>query len=205
MLDSARELFVTPGYAATTMEQIATDAGVAVQTLYYTFKTKGALLCEVVEVTAAGDLDPVPVIERPWWQEVMATRSAQRVLALVVEHGTGIYERVAPLWPALGAASAADPQVEEYVRGVTEARRAGQRAIVAHLAELGALRPELDVDRATDVVVVLAGHDVHRGLVVDARWPMIEYKVWLFECLAQQLLGRKPDRRATADLSFADP
>ncbi|MDQ1643731.1 MAG: hypothetical protein QOJ90_3082, partial [Actinomycetota bacterium] len=51
MLDSAHELFVSEGYATTTMERIAAEAGVAIQTLYYTFRTKGQLLREVIEVT----------------------------------------------------------------------------------------------------------------------------------------------------------
>ncbi len=64
MLTSARDLFVQQGYAATTVEQIAGDAGVAVQTVYYTFRTKGLLLRELVEVTAAGEEPAVPVMER---------------------------------------------------------------------------------------------------------------------------------------------
>ena len=71
MLESARELFVTEGYAATTMDRIADQAGVAVQTLYYTFRTKGKLLCEVVEATAAGEDDPPPVAQRPWMQKML--------------------------------------------------------------------------------------------------------------------------------------
>ena len=44
MVDCARKLFTTQGYPATTMEQIASAAGVAVQTMYYTFRTKARLL-----------------------------------------------------------------------------------------------------------------------------------------------------------------
>ena len=109
MLDSARVLFISDGYAATTMDRIAGDAGVAVQTLYYTFRTKGQLLCEVVEVTAAGDRTPRPVAERAWAQEMLTATSGQRVLALAVEHGADIFVRAAPLWPAIAAASG-DPR-----------------------------------------------------------------------------------------------
>ena len=59
------------------------------------------------------------------------------------------------------------------------------------------------MDRATDLVVGLVGHDVYRE-VVEAGWPVREYKAWLFATLAQQLLGRKPDARATRGMSFAD-
>ena len=49
----------------------------------------------------------------------MRSTSPQRVLAMVVEYGTAIYERVADLWPAVGAASAADPQVEDKIGGAS--------------------------------------------------------------------------------------
>lgn len=203
MIDSARELFVVQGYAATTMEQIAADAGVAVQTVYYTFKTKGQLLCEVVEVTAAGEDVPVPPAQRAWAQEMRTASAAQRVLALGIEHGTAIYERVAVLWPAVAAAAVADAYVDRYWRGVAANRRSGQRAMVARIAELGGLRPELDVERATDLVVVLVGHDVYRGLVQEAGWTVSAYKAWLFTMLVQQLLGtRQVDSKAIGDLSF---
>lgn len=202
MLDSARELFVTEGYAATTMERIAEQAGVAVQTLYYTFQTKGQLLCEVVEVTAAGDDDPVPVARRPWMQELLSATSGQRVLALGVEHGTDIFERAAPLWPAITAATA-DPRVAHYWRGVASKRRAGQGRMVSRLDELGALRGDLDSERATDLVVVLFGHDVFRSLVIDAGWSVPDYKAWIFSTLVQQLMQRpRLAPTAFADLSY---
>jgi TetR/AcrR family transcriptional regulator, regulator of autoinduction and epiphytic fitness len=188
MLTSARDLFVTEGYAATTMDQIAEEAGVAVQTLYYTFRTKGQLLCEVVETTAAGEDDPAPVAQRAWMQEMVNAESGHRVLALAVEHGTDIFERAAPLWPAVAAASAADPEVERYWRGVTAGRRAGQGRMVERLIALGALREGLDHTTATDLVVALFGHDVFRSLVIEAGWSVPAYKEWLLATLTQQLL-----------------
>ena len=134
MIDCARKLFTTQGYPATTMEQIASAAGVAVQTMYYTFRTKARLLCEVVEAAGAGDDAPIPVMQRPWMVETLSTTSARRALALAVEHGTDIYERVAPLRPALVAAAAADPYVETYALGIATARRSGMGRLVARLA-----------------------------------------------------------------------
>lgn len=203
MLDSARRLFIIDGYAATTMERIAGDAGVAVQTLYYTFRSKGELLCEVVDVTAGSDEDPVPVRQRAWVTEMLTARSGQRVLALAVEHGAEIFVRAAPLWPAVTAA-AGDPNVEEYWRKVAADRRAGQGQMVARLAELGALRDGLEPDRATDVVTTLFGHAVFSSLVTDAGWSVPDYKTWLLTTLAQQLLQRpRLTRSSFSDLSFS--
>jgi len=203
MLDTARELFVEEGYPATTMERIAAQAGVAVQTLYYTFRTKAQLLCEVMEATAAGEPDPAPVTQRPWTAEAMTTRSAHRALALSLEHGTDIFERAAPLWPALWAASTLDPYVAEYWQQVATKRRDGMGRLVARLAEIGALRDDIDQQRATDLMFVLVSHDTFRGLVQHAEWTLPAYKTWLFTTLTQQLIrpGKVP-RSATSDLTF---
>lgn len=205
MRDSARSLFVAQGYANTTMAQISTHADVAVQTLYYTFQTKGKLLIELVEVVAAGgESVPVPVPQREWFRQMMSATSPQRVLALSVEHGTQIYERVAHLWPAL-AEAASDPDVARYWEGVTTGRRNAQRGQAVRLADLGALKPGLDIERATDVLFLLAGHDPYRCLVQEAAWPIVEYRSWLFITLVQQLLAAPSiEPEAVADLSFAE-
>ena len=203
MINSARDLFVSQGFAATTMAQIAAAAGVAVQTVHYTFKTKGQLLSEVVEVAAAGEKEPVPAPARLWVRDMLAATSPQRVLALGVENGTAIYERVAELWPAVYAAAAVDPYVDEYFGGVVANRRAGQRGMVARVGELGGLRNGLDIERATDLVVVLAGPDIYRGLVQEARWSIPAYRAWLFTTLVAQLLDdREVDVNAASGLSF---
>ena len=182
-------LFITDGYAATTMERIAEDAGVAVQTLYYTFGTKGQLLCEVVEVTAAGEEDAVPVPSAPgcrrcWpppqasgsWHSRWSTaptsscgplrsgRPSPRPLQTPTSSSTG--ER----WPPAGA-----PARPGWWLGWPSWAR----------SDTGSTP-----DRATDIVVTLFGHDVFRSLVTEAGWGVPEYKAWLLTTLAQQLLQR---------------
>jgi TetR/AcrR family transcriptional regulator of autoinduction and epiphytic fitness len=203
MLHTARDQFVSEGYPATTMERIAAQAGVAVQTLYYTFRTKAQMLCEVMEVTAASKIDPVPVNRRSWMTEAMATPSPHRALALCIEHGTDIFERAAPLWPAIWAASATDPYVERYWERVATGRRAGMSQLAARLADLGALRDDITPARATDVLFVLISHETFRGLVQQAAWTLPAYKAWLFTTLVHQLIRpSEVARGATSGLSF---
>jgi hypothetical protein len=60
------------------------------------------------------------------------------------------------------------------------------------------------VDRATDIFVVLFGHDVYRELVVEAGWSLVSYKAWMFRTLVEQLLQRsRLTPKAYSDLSFA--
>ena len=44
IVEAAHRLFTIQGYASTTMGQVAEAAGVAVQTVYFVFHTKAALL-----------------------------------------------------------------------------------------------------------------------------------------------------------------
>src|SRR5205809_713292 len=52
---AAQALFVTKGYKATTMADIAREAGVAMQSVYKAGKSKADLLQRVIEVVVAGD------------------------------------------------------------------------------------------------------------------------------------------------------
>ena len=88
-----------------------------------------------------GDLDRTAVVPA---KDALAV-SAQRVLALAVEHGTAIYERVAGLWPAVTAAAGSGPYVDQYWQRVAAGRHAGQGRINTRIAEPGSLRPGLDL------------------------------------------------------------
>ena len=189
IVTSAHELFVEHGYAATTMDGIAARAGVAVQTVYYTFRTKGLLLREVVEHAGAGRPDAPPVDERPWMREAMSEESGDRALAVAVEHGVDIYVRAAPLWRSLHAAAISDPEVDAYAQTMAAGRRAGMGGLVARLDSLGYLREGLTVDRATDLVFALFSHETFLALTRDARWTVEDYKAWLYSTLRGQLAG----------------
>ena len=70
MLDAAHACFVERGYPGTTMAAIAERAGVAEQTLYFTFHTKAGLLGEVFERAVFG-ADELPPHLQPWWSSAM--------------------------------------------------------------------------------------------------------------------------------------
>src|SRR5215467_9175446 len=76
ILQAAYELFVEQGYGATTLQGIAERAGVAVQTIYFVFGNKPSLLKELVDVTIAGDDEPIPTMRRDWFQDALAADTA---------------------------------------------------------------------------------------------------------------------------------
>lgn len=169
------------------MEEIARAAGVAVQTLYFTFHTKAALLIEVVRITAAGDEEMVPVLERPWAKEAEAGDGRQ-MLALLVEHGTEMSRRVAPLRAALEGAAASDPDVAAYRRAIIEGRRRGMRHWIDVLIARGALRPDITAEQAADILFVLHSPDTLLAFTTGCGWTIAEWKAWLHRTLSEQLL-----------------
>src|SRR6188768_3933553 len=64
IIDAAHHLFLTDGFAATTMPAVAAASGVAVQTVYKAFANKPRLAKAVFDIAIAGDDDAVPVLER---------------------------------------------------------------------------------------------------------------------------------------------
>src|SRR5689334_6136023 len=80
IVTAAAEQFVARGYVATLLEQVAAQAGVAVQTVYFHFGNKRTLLKHVMDVAAVGDDEPVPVLERPWLKQVQQETEPQRII-----------------------------------------------------------------------------------------------------------------------------
>ena len=100
MLDAAYDLFCELGFRATTMEAIADRAGVAVQTLYFTFHTKvDALLQEVHHRTVLGEENTPPGARQEWYLAAMAEPDAHRAVAMLVQGHLTILQRVAPMMP----------------------------------------------------------------------------------------------------------
>ncbi len=58
IIAAARKLFVKLGYAGTTVEDIAREAGIAVQTIYATFGSKLAILKRLVELPLGAMKNP---------------------------------------------------------------------------------------------------------------------------------------------------
>src|SRR5438046_8012969 len=65
IVKAAYTLFCARGYAGTTMAEMAEGAGVAVQTVYFTFHTKSALLSRASNFAAMGEDEPLAPDKQP--------------------------------------------------------------------------------------------------------------------------------------------
>src|SRR3954465_5058548 len=79
---AAQRLFSTKGYLATSIADIAAEAGVARPTVFTAVGTKPVILKAVVAQAMAGDDEPHPVAERPWFTEALEEPDPERSIDL---------------------------------------------------------------------------------------------------------------------------
>jgi AcrR family transcriptional regulator len=188
VLDSALALFLERGYAGTTIKAVAEAAGVSPETIYKGFGGKGGLAKAVYDVALAGDDEPVPVADRPVFQELQEATDPKRTLAIYAGLAREIGDRAGRVMGVLLDARGADDEVAALLTETDAERLVGAEMLVALLEGLGALRPGLSPEVARDVVWTFISWEVHQLLVARRGWSSDDYERWLADSLAAQLL-----------------
>jgi AcrR family transcriptional regulator len=188
IIEGARELFLQQGYAPTTLDQIAARAGVAVQTVYFHFGNKRTVLKEVMDVLAVGDDAPVPLLERPWVQQVRDEPDARRALGIWLRNDRDIYGRVAPMLSIVRDAAGADPEMAEQWQANQHQRYLAHRTLAEIVAAKKALRPGLTVQHAADIIFTLVSPEVYLLLTAEREWSPAQWQRWLTATITQAIL-----------------
>ncbi|HEY4568973.1 MAG TPA: helix-turn-helix domain-containing protein, partial [Kribbella sp.] len=178
MRTAAQTLFAARGYSATSMQAIADEAGMAVQTLYFTFGTKRALLSELLDVAVAGDDEPVPTLERPGVRAAIEDPDPVAQLRRQARLAREIYERVAPVLQIVAHAAAADPEIHDLWETNNAQRAVVMERLITALAEKSALREGLDTLMATDVALALQSPELYHFLTARRGWPASRWEHW---------------------------
>jgi AcrR family transcriptional regulator len=202
MIEAAADSILAQGYPATTIAGVAHRAGVAVQTVYFTFHTKAALFMEVVIWLSAGSDAGTPVMERPWVREAREAPAPQRTVALMVEHGTDIFRRLLPVWPSIQAARASDEDFATRFGAVVAARRNGMRALIAALAARRGLRRGVSVDQAAETFFLLQSPELLSLATTELGWPLERFKAWTYVSMLPLLATSPAGQPALRGLSF---
>ena len=185
---AAQTLFTTRGYSATSMQAIADEAGMAVQTLYFTFKTKRALLSELLDVAVAGDDEPVPNLERPQVLPAIADPDPVAQLHEQARLAREVYERVAPILQVVAHAATADPEIHDLWETNNAQRATVMERMTAALATKSTLREGLDVATATDITLALLSPELYHLLTARRGWTPDRWQDWTADALVTQLL-----------------
>jgi AcrR family transcriptional regulator len=189
MREAALRLFREQGYAATPMQAIADAAGVAVQTLYFTFGTKRALLSEIFDIAVAGDEQPIATLDRPHVQALLDNPDPVAQLRGQASITRVILERLAPALEVVRGAATADPDLAELWETSTKQRATVMERFIAALAAKTSLREGLDEATAVDIGLALQSPEMYEFLVGRRGWTPRQFEHWLADALISQLLG----------------
>ncbi len=184
IVENAHRLFVEQGYTATTMPTVAEAAGVSVQTVYLTFRTKGDLLQAVYEWVVLGP-DAVPPHLTPWWPTVSDGYGIEDAVRRFIDGTVDLLDRAAPLvWTVLG-----DETAREGYEHNEQLRRIGYADLVSVLTGKHPLRAGLTPLRARDLLLVLTGPQLFVQYTRDLGWSKEELTEWAIATVLEQVFG----------------
>jgi AcrR family transcriptional regulator len=189
ILRVAQPRFEHQGYAATKMAEIAADAGVALKTVYAAFETKSGLLRALWHLLLRGDDDDRPVMERAWYREVLDEPDPERQLRLNARNARLVKVRIAAVLDVIRHAAPLDPEIGALWSRIQADFYDNQGAIVQSLAGRNALRQELDVTEASDILWTLNHPDTWQLLVGQRHWTPERWEQWFGDTACAQLLA----------------
>jgi TetR/AcrR family transcriptional regulator, regulator of autoinduction and epiphytic fitness len=189
ILDAALRRFAVDGYVATTMAAIAEEARVAAPTVYVAFKTKPALLAELITQAIFGS-EPAwsPATERSWYQQLAALDDPRDILRQHAAYLMEVNRKVAPIQFVAEGAAAADADIAALWRRTVQQRMQGQQAVAQLLEARGSLAPGLTVQHAADLMWALSDARLYHSLVVERGWSQSAFEHWLDKTLRSSIL-----------------
>ncbi len=187
MIRAAIDVFTEAGYVGARMSDIADRAGVAVQTVYFTFHTKAELLQACFDFAVLGP-DRLPPLEQPLMANLAQARSGRAALAAFVQGNTAILQRAAAI-KEVAESAPHEPDAAAVVAHSERLRRHGLAQVVGMLADGFGLREGISTEDATDVLLTLSSSAPYLELQ-RYGWSDDKYVEWLTDALATQLLAR---------------
>jgi AcrR family transcriptional regulator len=190
ILSNARELFISRGYAATTMADIAAHAGVAADTLYAVVGTKPVLFRELIETALSGTDQVVAGQDRDYAQRMRASEDIHDKLAIYAHAVTLIQQRLAPLFLVLREAASANPELGQLWQEISRRRAHNMRALTDDLTTTGAVRTDLTRDEIADIIWTMNSSEYYAQLVLERGWTPRRFTEWLGDAWERLLLTR---------------
>jgi len=192
IVDAAAELFAEHGYAGTTIDAIATAAGVSRKTVFDSVGGKAQLMKLAYDFAIVGDDEPVPLADRPEMRAMLAEPDYGKRLAMYASLVVRIDRRLSSASRAFEGAATSDPEAAKFYVAMVQQRRQAMREAAQMFADAGALRPDLDIEVAADLMWFYNDPSLYDKLVRQRGWSVDRFQAWLAEALQVQLLGKAP-------------
>ena len=183
ILDAARKLFAERGYFAAKVDDIAAEARVAPATVYAVTGGKRGLLDELIRIWTTD-----PIVEATI-THIGASSEPVQIIREVASTVRLMREEFADVMRLLLTTAPHDPDVAEQLRSATNVYRDAFVPIAQRLSDLGALRPDLDVEQAVDLLWFYFGYSSLFTLHDDNGWSYERAEQWLAAQASRELLS----------------
>jgi AcrR family transcriptional regulator len=183
ILEVARRLFAARGYAATSIGDVAAEAGVAVQTIYSRLGSKRGML-----VALATEIDEDVGAAEP-------ATTAGDALAAAIRRARTLEERSGDVIGSLAVAAGAEPELDALAGAVRARHRRAAGAAAERIGALGGLRAGIEPAEAAALIALSTSHEAWDELVRAGGMGWDAAEALVADALARALL-RKGARRA---------
>jgi len=190
VIDAAQRLFVAKGYTDTTMADIASTAGVALQSVYKAASSKADLLQLVVDAVVAGDDADVMMSDRPSFAAIAEEADPEAQVRMMAALIASIQERSAPVQSVFRQAAAVDDTIAAHLDGELRRRHESFAVIIGMIAED---RLRHSREESTDTAWAIGSTEVYQLLRIRRGWDADHYREWLSRTLVEQLVSPSPD------------
>ncbi|SDT13594.1 TetR/AcrR family transcriptional regulator [Jiangella sp. DSM 45060] len=184
---AARRLFLAQGWAATTVRDVAREAGVSAPTVYATYQSKTGLaraLADAADLSA----DPARMIDE--LEDLAADPAGQ--LGAMAAYDRRLYERAGDVIRLIRDAGRGEPDLAALYTNGRKAADHNRRQVFESWPP-GSLRDGLDLGTAIDIYAALCNIDAYTTLTDERRWTPGRIEQWWREALPRELLA--PGRR----------
>lgn len=182
IIAAARELFAQRGYVAAKVDDIAALARVSPATVYAVTGGKQGLLHTLVdEWTEAPEVDAA-------YQAIETLDDPMALLATIASLTRRMRHDWADVMKIVLATAPLDEEAAQSLRVGTARYRTGHRAAAVKLSDLDALKRDMTVDEATDMLWFFFGYASFFTLTEDNGWSPERAEVWLRDTAAHSLL-----------------
>ena len=176
LIDAATRLFPVKGWVGTGMREVAAEAGVSTETLYFHFSSKRRLLDAVIDIAVVGDDRPLTVAERPEFV-AMGQGSRSERTAAAAHLVTAIHGRTAAFAKVIREAASSEAQIAEVLRATRERQR---RDVAAAFGLIVGRKP---TTAERDGIWAMVSPELYLLLVEESDWTPDQYEGWVAETL----------------------
>jgi AcrR family transcriptional regulator len=188
ILTAARRLFAERGYAATSINDIAEEADVAVQTIYARLGSKRGMLIALIDL-----IDEEAGVEQ-LVEHIQSASTPPKILSAEVRLTRVFQERCGDIIGALFSAAGAEPELADAVAEGQRRHREGARITIERILSLDGLHDHEHPERAQALLALSTSHEAWHELIHSYKLSWDEAEAWLTTALARALLKRPTQR-----------